>query len=577
MIFTATNSDDNNRYGDQQDSPSGVGQNVRDFNNLKDAKNVANAGKSAAATAETGLNTANAATTAATTATGAEVAASAASGSAVGPVGTVAGTAWGLRHTLVKVLGAIGVIFLVLLCFFYSLPEIVFNSVFGFDGGNNENNLTIESNYMELSDSIQGVIDDAYAEAVAKAEKMIKNGKYDYDISLLNLTDNAKASANYDVANILSIYSVMIGEGETVSKADMVRKLEAHKSEFFPISSEVKKEVTVVPTEYWTYRMQIIPVVTNKRVTGTINGVTQYQYTWEHRMVYVEDKKITAEETITVDRYRQVTVETGTVFLNNMVNVHDYTCYIQDGTTTISPTETEVEYLAVTIGSFNSSVLQTAFGYDPNAIYGDTGKTNAEIVKMKTDGLKSLLYGNHTAGESVPLTDAELIAMLNNLNCNETRKALVQNGLSLVGKVPYFWGGKSSAGWNEQWGQPKLVTASGSSTTGTIQPYGMDCTGFTDWVYKTTLGISLYEPEKYNQIKNCHPITESELKSGDIGFLLNSDGSVNHALLFVGYDADGKRLWVHCTAAYNGVVVNTPHYDYKLQLYRPNNVVFGDE
>lgn len=240
--------------------------------------------------------------------------------------------------------------------------------------------------------------------------------------------------------------------------------------------------------------------------------------------------------------------------LGNLINVHSYSCYEKDGITTVSPTETEVEYLAVTIGSFNSSVLQKAFDYKPDALYGDSSMTNAEVVKIKTDGLKSLLYGNYASGASVPVTDEELLEILNGLECNDTRKALVQTGLSLVGKVPYFWGGKSAAGWNSEWGQPKVVTASGSSTTGTIQPYGMDCTGFTDWVYKTTLGISLYEPEKYNQVKNCHPITESELKSGDIGFLMNSDGTTRHALMFVGYDENGKRVWVHCTTP-NGVFV----------------------
>ncbi len=41
-----------------------------------------------------------------------------------------------------------------------------------------------------------------------------------------------------------------------------------------------------------------------------------------------------------------------------------------------------------------------------------------------------------------------------------TRKALIRTALSLVGRVPYFWGGKSAAGWNEDWNKPRLVSAS---------------------------------------------------------------------------------------------------------------------
>ena len=87
---------------------------------------------------------------------------------------------------------------------------------------------------------------------------------------------------------------------------------------------------------------------------------------------------------------------------------------------------------------------------------------------------------------SPPSPTLQLLQILNGLQCSATRKALIQNALSLVGKVPYFWGGKSGPGWNEEWGTPKLVTSAGSASSGQLRPYGMDCSGFTDWVYKTT-------------------------------------------------------------------------------------------
>ena len=41
------------------------------------------------------------------------------------------------------------------------------------------------------------------------------------------------------------------------------------------------------------------------------------------------------------------------------------------------------------------------------------------------------------------------------------RKAVVETACQLVGKVNYFWGGKSRVlGWDERWGQIKKVTAS---------------------------------------------------------------------------------------------------------------------
>ncbi len=586
----AVNGDERN-YGDQQDNPSGVGQNMRDLGNqMKNAKNGANSAKGIGTATNTGKemvqNAAqnavqNAATTATSTAvsTGAGVASGAAAGSVAGPVGTAVGAAWGLRHSIVKVLGAIGVIFLAFLCFFHSMPEIIYYSVFGFDGGTNEGNYSIEENYTLYGEAIQDVIDDAYAETVERAKDIIIDGGYDYDISLLNIEDKAKDTANYDVAYLLAVYSVMLGENEEPSIEDLTDKLKKCKSNFFSITSEEKKEVTVVPTEYWTYEPHRIPVVTEKRYVGTVNGVKKYHYSWDFKTVYYRTEQLIAEETITVDRYKQVVVETGTVNPYNYYNlqdVHNYTCYVKDGTTTVSPTETEVKYISITINPFDNSALTEAFGYEPDAIHGTTGLTNAEIVETQSDGLKSLIFGSYNSGDNIPLTDMELLALVNGLECNETRKSLVQTALTLVGKVPYFWGGKSPAGWNEKWGQPTLVTASGSFMTGTIMPYGLDCSGFTDWTYKTTLGITLYEGS-WKQVQNCHPISKDELKSGDLGFLFKDDGvTTSHVLLFVDYDDEGNRIWVHCTYP-AGVVVNTPYYDYKLKLYRPNNVDFGDE
>ena len=67
---------------------------------------------------------------------------------------------------------------------------------------------------------------------------------------------------------------------------------------------------------------------------------------------------------------------------------------------------------------------------------------------------------------------------------SETRKAVVRQALTLVGKVNYFWGGKSLVlGWDSRWGQLREVTSEGSPTTGTYRPYGLDCSGFADWVF----------------------------------------------------------------------------------------------
>ena len=238
-----------------------------------------------------------------------------------------------------------------------------------------------------------------------------------------------------------------------------------------------------------------------------------------------------------------------------------------DGSTT---TET-VKYVECTIHPFDNTVITDAFGIDVNATYSQFNVTYGVAINNMANSLKMTLYGSLGEGQAVPLTDAELIAYVNSQSVTGARKALLETGLSLVGKVPYFWGGKSAAGWNDEWNTPKLVTAAGSASTGTIRPFGLDCSGFSSWVYLTALGVDIGAGTS-GQYPNTVSVSASDLKVGDLGFLAESDGSGwNHVLVFAGYGEGGERMWVHSSGG-TGVILNTPSYDSSLVLRRVKNV-----
>lgn len=100
--------------------------------------------------------------------------------------------------------------------------------------------------------------------------------------------------------------------------------------------------------------------------------------------------------------------------------------------------------------------------------------------------LKELLAERDTLLEligDVMFICAEATEVIKNLpdNISPERKAVIKAACSLVGKVNYFWGGKSlTIGWDSRWGTLQKVTADESPTTGTYRPYGMDCSGFAD-------------------------------------------------------------------------------------------------
>ena len=228
-----------------------------------------------------------------------------------------------------------------------------------------------------------------------------------------------------------------------------------------------------------------------------------------------------------------------------------------------------VEYVICTIHPFDQSVILDAFGVDVDATYDQFSITYGEAILNMSNALKMTMYGTASDGSVPPISDAELNLFLASLDCSGKRKELMRCALSLVGRVPYFWGGKSASGWNSEWNTPKLVTSAGSSSTGTIRPYGLDCSGFTEWVYQTALGVTLYDGT-WNQWDATHAITEEELLPGDLGFMaVPGTVPVNHVLLYAGEDADGNKLWVHCASG-TGVVLNSP--DYVTQYRRRNDV-----
>lgn len=499
----------------------------------------------------------------------AEIAAGTAAG---GPWGAILSAAWAMRHTLFKVLICIALFLLILIVAICSFPSIVLNSVFGLDGTPPAEGASLETSYASMSDAVSDVIDAAYDHALARVEEIILDGSYDYDLSMDALINYAQSTAGYDVCYILAAYSASLQQQGT-SVDDMVAKLTSISDQMFPVTYVEKEQEHLIPVTYSTYEEVTVTVVTSIELAGIVNDVPRYNYTTEQRTYYLPDETKESDEEITVPKYQTVTVTVPTYSGGRISGTRTATYYTPDGEETLTPTIEIIRFVECTISPFDGTLIASAFGIDMSAQYPQFNLTYSQVIQNMANSLKMTLYGTLGNGMAVPLTDAELLAFVRSLNCNETRKHIITTALSLVGKVPYFWGGKSAAGWNDEWNTPKVVTAAGSSSSGTIRPYGLDCSGFTDWVYKTALGVSL-QAGSGGQWENSEPVTEEDLLPGDLGFLPESDGSGwNHVLIFAGYGEDGNRKWVHSESGI-GVHFNTPSYDSRLVLRRPKNVNF---
>lgn len=136
------------------------------------------------------------------------------------------------------------------------------------------------------------------------------------------------------------------------------------------------------------------------------------------------------------------------------------------------------------------------------------------------------------------------------------RRMVVTYALALVDKVDYFWGGKSLVlGWDDRWGELTEVTAEGSDTTGTEQPYGLDCSGFVDWAFYNASDGEYVIGQGGGaaaQHANCVDIEWAEVQPGDLLFYPEDE----HVGIAAGHDWLGRLLVVHCASGTGGVAIS---------------------
>lgn len=179
-----------------------------------------------------------------------------------------------------------------------------------------------------------------------------------------------------------------------------------------------------------------------------------------------------------------------------------------------------------------------------------------ELLKPDYDDIFLSLIGNYQPG-GTPIDPIDISDIQGTLpdDLDPLRETIVLTAYQLLGKVTYFWGGKSLVlGWDSRWGTPTTVTAPGSGSTGKVLPFGLDCSGFVDWTfYNATSGA--YLPGRgggaASQHGYCTNIAWSDALPGDLVFYADD----SHVGIVCGYDSVGNLLVIHCSGGQNGVVV----------------------
>ena len=144
---------------------------------------------------------------------------------------------------------------------------------------------------------------------------------------------------------------------------------------------------------------------------------------------------------------------------------------------------------------------------------------------------------------------------------SEERVNVISAAYLLVGKVGYFWGGKSTViGEDPGWGTSEKVSAEGSKSTGTIRAYGLDCSGFVTWAvingYQDKAMQEAVGDGTSDQWEKANVVTEADAQPGDLVFQKGPEaGSDNHVGILCGKTDAGDWIAVHCSSGKNGVTV----------------------
>lgn len=195
------------------------------------------------------------------------------------------------------------------------------------------------------------------------------------------------------------------------------------------------------------------------------------------------------------------------------------------------------------------SLTWERFGYSKELkTYGLDLNIRQQYAQKFYDANKGQMFEFiNSPGQNVHLSKEESGIILKALSTeNKNRQLVAATAISLLGGVPYEWGGKSTMkGKDPSWG---TLNKDGKAK-------GLDCSGYVQWVFRTA-GYYEYDWKTIGStsaMKNLDDIKKSELQVGDLGLLKKSgdDGTgANHVGIYI-----GNGYFIHCNSTHKTVTI----------------------
>jgi len=223
--------------------------------------------------------------------------------------------------------------------------------------------------------------------------------------------------------------------------------------------------------------------------------------------------------------------------------------YIIDGEQEIALDRETEDYATVTLELKSTDELMADVGIDFSSVENEYSQRLGEIMTSGIDetSLSQSVFVQIQSGIQLLSDDEKKQLETAEIEAEGNRLTLVNVASSLIGRVPYQWGGKSSrSGYDTSW-----------YTFENGQQKGLDCSGYIQWVFRT----AGYSEDIWKQLtststimQTCEQIPQSDLQIGDLG-ILNSGETTNHVGMYI-----GNGYYIHCNAGDRTVSISKPEF-----------------
>ena len=155
--------------------------------------------------------------------------------------------------------------------------------------------------------------------------------------------------------------------------------------------------------------------------------------------------------------------------------------------------------------------------------------------------------------EVEPLTQEEINYYMSRLSpeLSENRRKVIEVALRSVGRIPYYYGGKSNrAGYEVNNFGGKIL----SDYKGRVLK-GLDCSGWVNWVYHTAFNKAIIKTEGTQKLAiEGDKIQRKNLLPGDI---IVRPGIDSHVMMFLEWGENGKVKVIHENGGVDNVSIGT--------------------